>query len=46
VQEVFAVIVMPGRRYPELINEDEKSLENSFVVPTEWLGEAAPTVRA
>ena len=25
--------VLPGRRYPELINDDEKLLENSFVVP-------------
>ena len=24
--------VLPGRRYPELINDDEKSLENPFVV--------------
>jgi uncharacterized protein (TIGR03032 family) len=33
VQEVFAVQVLPGRRYPELINDDTKLLENSFVVP-------------
>ena len=33
VQEVFAVTLLPGRRYPELINDDEKLLENSFVVP-------------
>ena len=33
VQEVFAVTVLPGRRYPDLINDDEKLLENSFVVP-------------
>ncbi len=45
VQEVFAVTVPPGRRYPELINDDEKLLENSFVVPTESLSEVAATVR-
>jgi uncharacterized protein (TIGR03032 family) len=45
VQEVFAVTVLPGRRYPDLINDDETLLENSFVVPTEWLGEVAATVR-
>ena len=45
VQEVFAVTVLPGRRYPDLINDDEKLLENSFVVPTECLGEVAATVR-
>jgi uncharacterized protein (TIGR03032 family) len=46
VQEVFAVTVLPGRRYPDLINDDETLLENSFVVPTECLGEVATTVRA
>ena len=25
--------VLPGRRWPELINEDATLLENSFVVP-------------
>ena len=33
VQEVFAVQVLAGRRYPELVNDDAKLLENSFVVP-------------
>jgi uncharacterized protein (TIGR03032 family) len=46
VQEVFAVAVLPGRRYPNLINDDEALLENSFVVPTESLDDVAPTVRA
>ena len=32
-QEVFAVTVLAGRRYPDLINDDEKLLENSFTVP-------------
>jgi hypothetical protein len=27
------VAVLPGRRYPELINDDDARLENSFVVP-------------
>ena len=45
VQEVFAVTVLPGRRYPDLINDDETLLESSFVVPTECLGEVAATVR-
>jgi len=46
VQEVFAVTVLPGRRYPDLINDDETLLENSFVVPTECLDEVAATVHA
>jgi uncharacterized protein (TIGR03032 family) len=45
VQEVFAVALLP-RRFPDLINEDEKLLESSFVVPAECLGEVAATVRA
>ncbi len=45
VQEIFAVALLP-RRFPELINDDEKLLESSFVVPTECLGEVAATVRA
>jgi uncharacterized protein (TIGR03032 family) len=45
VQEVFAVALLP-RRFPDLINDDEKLLETSFVVPTECLGEVAATVRA
>ncbi len=45
VQEIFAVAVLP-RRFPDLINDDDKLLESSFVVPTECLGEVAATVRA
>jgi uncharacterized protein (TIGR03032 family) len=46
VQEVFAVTVLPGRRFPDLINDDQQLLESSFVVPDACLGEVAPTVRA
>jgi uncharacterized protein (TIGR03032 family) len=45
VQEVFAVSLLP-RRFPELINDDDKLLMDSFVVPTECLDEVAATVRA
>jgi uncharacterized protein (TIGR03032 family) len=45
VQEVFAVAALP-RRFPDLVNDDEKLLESSFVVPSECLGEVAATVRA
>lgn len=44
VQEVFSIAVLP-RRFPDLINEDETLLENSFVVPTESLGDVAEGVR-
>jgi uncharacterized protein (TIGR03032 family) len=46
VQEVFAVQVLPGRRYPDLINDDAKLLENSFVLPDEALGDVPDVLRA
>jgi uncharacterized protein (TIGR03032 family) len=45
VQEVFAVQVLPGRRYPELITDEAKLLENSFVVPDEALGDVPAVLR-
>jgi uncharacterized protein (TIGR03032 family) len=45
VQEVFAVQVLPGRRYPELVNDDAKLLENSFVVPDAALADVPATLR-
>ena len=46
VQEVLAVTVLPGRRYPDLINDDEKLLENSFVVPDAALADVPASLRA
>jgi uncharacterized protein (TIGR03032 family) len=46
VQEVFAVAVLPGRRYPDLINNDEKLLENSFTVPDAALADVPAALRA
>ena len=46
VQEVFAVTVLPGRRYPDLINDDEKLLENSFMVPDAALADVSAALRA
>ncbi len=45
VQEVFAVTVLPGRRFPDLINDDEIILENSFVVPDAALADVSPALR-
>jgi hypothetical protein len=45
VQEVSAVTVPPGRRYPEPINDDEKLLENSFVVPDAALADVPASLR-
>ena len=46
VQEVFAVTVLPGRRWPELINDDQSVLENSFVVPDAALADVPAALRA
>jgi uncharacterized protein (TIGR03032 family) len=45
VQEIFAVTVLPGKRWPELINDDDKLLENSFVVPDTALAEVPKVLR-
>ena len=45
VQEVFAVTVLPRRLYPELINDDDKLLENSFVVPDAALADVPASLR-
>jgi hypothetical protein len=45
VQEVFAVTVLPGRRYPELVNDDEALLHNSFVIPDASLADVSAAVR-
>jgi hypothetical protein len=46
VQEIFAVAVLPGRRWPDLINEEETFLENSFVVPDAALADVPAALRA
>jgi uncharacterized protein (TIGR03032 family) len=46
VQEIFAVTVLPGRRWPELINDDASLLENSFVVPDAALADVPAGLRA
>jgi uncharacterized protein (TIGR03032 family) len=46
VQEVFAVTVLPGRRYPDLINEDDTLLANSFVVPEAALADVPASLWA
>ena len=45
VQEIFAVTFLPGRRWPELINDDDTLLENSFVVPDAALADVPETLR-
>ncbi len=37
VQEIFAVSVLRGRRYPELLNDDRARIADSFLLPDEPL---------
>jgi uncharacterized protein (TIGR03032 family) len=37
VQEIFAVQVLPGAQFPEIVTDDEKTLSHSFVLPDECL---------
>jgi uncharacterized protein (TIGR03032 family) len=46
VQEVFAVAVLPRRRWPALIHDDDTLLENSFVVPDAALADVPAALRA
>jgi hypothetical protein len=45
VQEVFDVTVLPDGRYPDLINDDEALLENSFTVPDAALADVPASLR-
>jgi hypothetical protein len=46
VQEDFAVTVLPGRRYLDLINDDGTRLQNSFVVPDAAPADVPAALRA
>ena len=37
VQEIFAVQVVPNSRFPDLINDDDEVIGNSYVLPDEAL---------
>ena len=39
VEEVFAVRVLPGMRYPELLNEGEDAIADSFILPDDALAD-------
>jgi uncharacterized protein (TIGR03032 family) len=45
VQEVFAVQVLPGLRYPEIAPDDHKLLADSYDLPTEALRQVPPILR-
>ena len=43
VQEIFAVEVLPGSRYPELVNEDRELMGNTYELPDTPLADDAGT---
>ncbi len=45
LQEIFAVQVLPGMRFPDLINDNPRVLADSFVLPTESLNTVAEPFR-
>ena len=46
VEEIFAVQVLAGRRYPDLVNDDANNLlANSFVVPDAALADVPAALR-
>ena len=45
VQEIFAVQVLPGRRFPDLINDNAQLISDSFVLPDAALDEVAAFYR-
>jgi len=46
VQAIFAVMVLSGRRDPDPINDDNKSLENSLAVPDAAPADVPAALRA
>lgn len=46
VQEIFAVQVLPGVRYPDLINDNRDLIADSFVLPDEALARVSQDYRA
>ena len=45
VQEIFAVQVVPGRRFPDLVNDDRALLADSFVLPGDALADVPTPFR-
>jgi len=46
VQEIFSVEVLPGVRFPDLINHDAKLVGQSYVLSEEALSDVPPELRA
>ena len=46
VQEIFAVEVLPGMRYPDVITDNKELLAGSFVLPDDALADVPESMRA
>ena len=46
VQEIFAVALLPGIRFPDLINDNAEILGGSFVLPAEALRDVPAELRS
>jgi hypothetical protein len=46
VQEVFAVALLPGIRFPDLINDNAELIGSSFVLPDAALRDVPAELRA
>ena len=46
LQEIFAVQVLPGRRYPDLIDDDQALQDDSFVLTDEALSAVPVPLRS
>ncbi len=45
LQEIFAVQVLPGRRFPDVINDDRARIAHSYLVPDEVLEDVPAPLR-
>jgi hypothetical protein len=45
VQEIFAVALLPGMRFPDLINDDAELVGSSFVLPDDALRDVPAELR-
>ena len=46
VQEIFAVALLPGMRFPDLINDDAELVGSSFVLPDDALRDVPVELRS
>jgi uncharacterized protein (TIGR03032 family) len=45
LQEIFAVQVLPGKRFPDVINDDRRYIASSYVLPDEALEDVPAELR-